>query len=87
VLNAVPLRATASSKATAFSLIMVMVRFPCSVVFRVGPDDQGGRGSVRAKHDIETAAQFSILSEIENNSSPQSKNAIIGAAQVPSRAA
>ena len=32
VLNAVPLATTASSKAIAFSLIMVMVLFPCSVV-------------------------------------------------------
>ena len=41
VLNAVPLSATASSRATAFSLIMVMVLVPCSVV--VGwPGRSGG---------------------------------------------
>jgi hypothetical protein len=35
VLNAVPLATTASSKAIAFSLIMVMVLVPCSVVVGV----------------------------------------------------
>ncbi|MEY4838232.1 MAG: hypothetical protein RLZZ475_2091 [Pseudomonadota bacterium] len=47
VLNAVPLRATASSRAIAFSLIMVMVRFPCFLVVR-GPGaarERGGEGS------------------------------------------
>lgn len=46
VLNAVLLSATASSRAMAFSLIMVMVLFPSSVVLRVGPGDfWGGEGA------------------------------------------
>ena len=38
VLNAVPLRATASNRAKAFSLIISMVLFPCFVVIG-SPDD------------------------------------------------
>ena len=40
VLNAVPLIATASSKAIAFSLIMRMVRFPVLLCLGVGPARQ-----------------------------------------------
>lgn len=43
VLNAVPLSATASSRATAFSLIMVMVLVPCSVVVGVARTFRGER--------------------------------------------
>jgi hypothetical protein len=43
VLNAVPLRATASSNATAFSLIICMFWFPVLLLFG-NPDDQSGGG-------------------------------------------
>lgn len=39
----------------AFSLIMVMVRYPCSVVFGVARTIKG-RESVRVEHDIESDA-------------------------------
>jgi hypothetical protein len=45
VLNAVPLTTTASSKATAFSLIIRMVLVPCFVVVREPEQSaEGGRG-------------------------------------------
>ncbi len=51
VLNAVPLRATASRRAIAFSLIMVMFWFPVLLWFGVARAI-GGRGSTRAAHYI-----------------------------------
>ncbi len=63
VLNAVPLTATASRKATAFSLIIRMFWFP--VLLFGSPDDQRGeRGSPGPEHHIHSRAQFSISQEI-----------------------
>ena len=56
---------------------MVLVSLFCCVWG--GPDDHGGgRGSARAKHHVESNAQYSVLHKTENNSSPQSKKAING---------
>jgi hypothetical protein len=63
VLNAVPLKATASRKAIAFSLIMRMVLVPCSVVVRVGPDGDGERNHRPGARIIcESARNFQTLS-------------------------
>ena len=81
MLNAVPLMATASSKAITFSLIMFMVRvslFCCCLGVRaIGGGE--GRGLPGPKHHIQSFAQYSIAHKTENNSSPQSKKAITGA--------
>jgi hypothetical protein len=54
VLNAVPLMATASRKATAFSLIIRMVHVPCSVVVWEPGWLERGRGEAsRARHYME----------------------------------
>ena len=70
---------TASSKATAFSLIIRMVLFP--VLLWLGSrSDPLGRGRerrpLRPTQHINMCAQFSILKKTENNSSAQSKKAI-----------
>ena len=82
VLNAVPLMTTASSKATAFSLIIRMVLFPVMLLFG-GPADLGGReGPAGLAHYMRTHAQLSISHGTENNSSPQSKKSIYGAGTI-----
>lgn len=79
VLNAVPLTTTASRKATAFSLIMRMVLVPCFVVVGSPGNPRGGeRGLPGPEQHIFRCTQFSITVSIENNSSAQSKKAMIG---------
>ena len=81
VLNAVPLITTASSKAAAFSLNIRMVQvslFCCGLGTRTAVQGGGEEEPPGSEEHIESYAQFSITNETENNSSPQSKNAIAG---------
>ncbi|WP_143704536.1 hypothetical protein [Porphyrobacter sp. TH134] len=78
VLNAVPLTTTASSKATAFSLIIRMFRFSlfcCGWGARTIRGEREGESPGLAHH-IQMLAQFSISTKTENNSSSQSKKVI-----------